>query len=109
MVYLFVCGESVQREDESDDVWPSTTSTDECRQSELETSFFQFSAFVDNLNFLYPGIFATLGPNSFKHFDQFCMAKGFPYSAVFITEREFCCFCGAKLTICKAIKMLSTI
>ena len=79
MVYSFVCAESVRREDESDDARPPKRAR----------------------NVLYPGIFATFGPNSFKHFDQFCMTEGFPYSAVFITEREFCRFCGAKLTICK--------
>lgn len=104
MAYLFVCGERVTLQEESDER-PSTAINDECQiAQEQETSFVQFSAFVDNLSFLYPGIFDNLGPNSFKQFDQFCVGQEFPFSAVFITEREYCRFCGAKLTVCEEHK-----
>jgi hypothetical protein len=104
MAYLFFCGERVTLQEESDER-PSTAINDECQiAQEQETSFVQFSAFVDNLSFLYPGIFDNLGPNSFKQFDQFCVGQEFPFSAVFITEREYCRFCGAKLTVCEEHK-----
>ncbi len=95
IVYLFVCGKHVTTPGESNVLMAKTC--DDAQQ----TLFVQFSAFVDNLQFLYPGIFDGFGPDSFKHFDNFSVAQGFPCGAVFVTERECCRFCGKHLTVCE--------
>ena len=105
MAYLFVCGDINTKNGKRDSGASSSVADEECRILQ-ETSFAQFSAFVDNLTFLYPGILRGLGANStvFKQFDEFCLAQGFPCSAVFVTERDCCRFCGGKLTICEEPK-----
>ena len=95
MKYLFVSG---KKKAESD-VERVEGSGNMAVASE-EMSFAQFSACVHNIDFLYPSILKSQSTR-FKEFNAFCMAKGFPYGAVFVTHRECCCFCGGKLSVCE--------
>ena len=55
----------------------------------------KFSTCIDNMNFMYPEIFS--GADSFTSFNEFCLAEGLSYSAVFVSERDTCRFCNGKL------------
>ena len=55
----------------------------------------KFSTCIDNMNFMYPEIFS--GADSFTNFNEFCLAEGLSYSAVFVSERDTCRFCNGKL------------
>jgi hypothetical protein len=55
----------------------------------------KFSTCIDNMNFMHPEIFS--GADSFTSFNEFCLAEGLSYSAVFVSERDTCRFCNGKL------------
>ena len=55
----------------------------------------RFSAFIDNMDFMYPDLLS--GKDSFSVFNEYCIAEGLSYSAVFVSEREICRFCGGNL------------
>ena len=70
--------------------------------TQIQPLAFQFSAFVENVSFLYPEVFA--GSGSFKAFDDFCKDKGYSCSAIFVTIRRTCRVCGRNLLVCDDAK-----
>jgi hypothetical protein len=70
----------------------ANTVRDRANTMELDDAmnFENFSTCIDNMNFMYPEIFS--GVDSFTSFNE-----GLSYSAVFVSERDTCCFCNGKL------------
>lgn len=71
-------------------------------ETQIQPSAFQFSAFVENVSFLYPEVFA--GSASFKAFDDFCKDKGYSFSAIFVSNCHTCRVCGRNLLVCDDAK-----
>ena len=99
MVYSFVCGE---RDNIVHDKSEANLAIGGENGSMERTSFAQFSAFVDNLDFLYPDIFKRSG--QFKQLNDFCVEQGIPFSAVLVSNRQLCRFCNRQLTVSKRHK-----
>ena len=88
---MFVCdgdGEKDENGAKSPDV----------QNTQIQSAPFQFSAFVENVAFLYPEVF--VGSGSFKAFDSFCRNQGYTCSAIFLSDRNSCHVCGRKLLVC---------
>ena len=66
--------------------------------TQIEPATLQFSAFVENMSFLYPKVF--VGSGSFEAFDSFYRNQGYTCSAIFISDRHNCRMCGRKLLVC---------
>ena len=67
MVYSFVSGGETGDEGEG--------GTREYVCDDGAKNSLQFSAFIDNLDILYPGMLSKL-EEQFKKFDQFCLSRG---------------------------------
>ena len=66
--------------------------------TQIEPATLQFSAFVENMSFLY--LEAFVGSGSFEAFDSFCRSQGYTCSAISISDRNNCRMFGRKLLVC---------
>ena len=73
VVFMFVRGDGAIKGDAEniEQSLPDAGNND----TQIQPLSFQFSAFVENVSFLYPEVFA--GSGSFKAFDDFCKDKGY--------------------------------
>ena len=99
VVFMFVRGDRAVKGD-AENVEQSLPNAG--NDTQIQPLEFQFSAFVENVSFLYPEIFA--GSGSFKAFDDFCKDKGYSCSAIFVTNRHTCRVCGRNLLVCDDAK-----
>ena len=102
IVFMFVRGDRAIKGD-AENVEQSLPNAG--NDTQIQPLVFQFSAFVENVSFLYPEIFAGSGSvGSFKAFDDFCKDKGYSCSAIFVTNRHTCRVCGRNLLVCDDAK-----
>jgi hypothetical protein len=92
VVCMFVCGDDARPTRDVDESPTRAAIDTDDKKVQRHT---QFSAFVENISYLYPEVFA--GSGSFKCFDEFCRINGCAFSSIFVSNREMCRNCGKKL------------
>ena len=77
IVFMFVCGGDGEKDENG-------AKSPDVQNTQIQSAPFQFSAFVENMAFLYPEVFVASG--SFKAFDSFCRNQGYTCSAIFLYQ-----------------------
>ena len=88
---MFVCGGDGEKDENG-------AKSPDVQNTQIQSAPFRFSAFVENMAFLYPEVF--VGSGSFKAFDSFCRNQGYTCSAIFLSDCDSCRMCGRKLLVC---------
>ena len=91
IVFMFVCGGDGEKDENG-------AKSPDVQNTQIQSAPFRFSAFVENMAFLYPEVF--VGSGSFKAFDSFCRNQGCTCSAIFLSDCDSCRMCGRKLLVC---------